>query len=33
MKYERTINDILKKLNSEIEIVSPGDMLETCKTQ
>jgi hypothetical protein len=33
MKYEKTINDILKKINSEIEIVSPGDMLETCKTQ
>jgi hypothetical protein len=33
MKYEKTINDILKKINNEIEIVSPGDMLETYKTQ
>lgn len=33
MRYEQTINQILKRLDKEINIVEVGDVLETNKTQ
>ena len=33
MKYHKTINEILKSLDTQIEIVKVGDLLETYKTQ
>ena len=33
MEYHKTINEILKLLDTQIEIVKVGDLLETYKTQ
>ena len=33
MEYHKTINEILKSLDTQIEIVKVGDLLETYKTQ